>query len=260
MTQQITSTQNPRIRALRDLHQSKGRAASGCYLVEGAKLCAEALRDASVETLLVDEARAETYAALIAKARDVLLAPAHVIAAASDAKTPQGIVASVRLPRPLDLDEARSAVLILDGVQDPGNVGTMLRTAEAAGFSGALLSPTCADAFAPKVVRATMGSIFRLPLWRGALSEALSDLRRRRFSLVCTALGGEPFYERAKTLRPPFGLVIGSEGQGVSGAVAAQCDVSVMLPMRGRAESLNAAVAAGILMYGLTERASIPSP
>lgn len=252
MIRTITSTQNPQARALRDLRHAKARAESGCYLVEGVKLCTEAKRYAEITTLLIDEAKADAYAAIIDGIQDVLLAPGHVIASVCEAKTPQGIVAAVRLPAPFDLDHACGAMLVLDGVQDPGNVGTMLRTAEAAGFSAALLSPACADAFAPKTVRATMGSIFRLPLWRGALPEALTFLKGRGVTLVSAELGGEPFYQAAARLFPPLALAIGSEGQGISQAVSALADMRVSLPLRGHAESLNAAVAAGIFMYGIS--------
>lgn len=256
MIRNITSLQNPQIKALRDLRDAKGRAAAGCYLVEGVKLCTEAMQYADVVMLLVDEAHQDAFAPLIARARDVLLVPAHIIDAVCEAKTPQGIAASVCFPAPLDLDTAHSTVLVLDGVQDPGNVGTMLRTAEAAGISAALLSPTCADAFAPKTVRATMGSVFRLPVWRGALAEALTLLQRRGFTLVSSELGGQPFAGAVRALRQPCALIVGSEGSGVSPAISALADVRVALPMRGRAESLNAAVAAGILMYGMMEALS----
>lgn len=260
MIQTITSTQNPRVRSLRDLKHAKARSATGLYLVEGAKLCGEALQYARVDTLLVDQERAETYQPLIDRAGDVLLVPPHVLESVSDTKTPQGIIAAVRQPAPLDLDEARGLVLVLDGVQDPGNVGTMLRTAEAAGFTGALLSPACADPFAPKTVRAAMGSLFRLPVWRGALPEALSLLGRKGFTRVSSQLDGEPFYAALGRMRPPLALVIGSEGQGVSEAVSRLADARVMLPMRGHAESLNASVAAGILMYGISEAVHADQP
>ncbi len=249
--QTVTSAQNPRIRFLRSLGDAKARAASGCFLAEGVKLCAEALRDAEVTLLLADAEKADAFAGLLAQAPEVLLAPAHVVAAACEAKTPQGIVAAVRVPPPLRLDTASGAVLALDGVQDPGNVGTMLRTAEAAGFSGALLSPACADAFAPKTVRASMGSVYRLPVWRGDLTQGLSALQAGGFFILGSALDGRPFAEVSPALRPPFALIIGSEGSGMRAEVAALADALVSLPMRGRAESLNAAVAAGVLMYGL---------
>lgn len=249
----ITSTQNPAIRQLRELKHGKARQTAGLFLAEGAKLAHESVRDARVQTLLVDEAKAETYAPLLAEVSDVICAPAHVVASVCDAQTPQGICAAVSFPLPFDLDRAAGALLVLDGVQDPGNVGAMLRTAEAAGFAAALLSPACADAFSPKAVRATMGSIFRLPLWRGALPEALGLLVRRGFLLVSSELGGMDFREARYRMRQPMALLVGSEGAGVSAPVSALADLAVALPMRGHAESLNAAVAAGILMYGIME-------
>ena len=254
----VTSTQNPAVRALRELGQAKARAQRGLFLAEGVKLCAEALRDAQVETVLCDEARAGEFSTLLAACGDVLLAPAHIVASACQTQTPQGIVASVRMPAPLALAEPPAALLALDGVQDPGNVGTMLRTAEAAGFGGALLSESCADAFAPKTVRATMGSIYRLPIRRGSLAAALETLREKGYAVIVGELGGEPFYPAVRALDGPLVLVVGSEGRGVCDAVRALATLRVALPMRGRAESLNAAVAAGIMMYGLMERPARP--
>ncbi|MDR0929074.1 MAG: RNA methyltransferase [Oscillospiraceae bacterium] len=251
MYQTVTSTQNPRVQALRALHSAKGREAAGCFLAEGAKLCAEALRDAEVALLLADQAKAEAFAPLLAAAPEALLAPAHVLASACEVKTPQGVVAAVRMPETMPIEAVESPLLVLDGVQDPGNVGTMLRTAEAAGFKGALLSANCADPFAPKTVRASMGSVLRLPFIRGDLPDMLRVLAGRGFALLSAELGGTPFAAAARALQHPFALVIGSEGQGVSSEVSAMCGVKVALPMRGRAESLNAAVAAGILMYGV---------
>lgn len=249
----ITSVQNPIIKQLRDLRHAKARAETGRYLVEGVKLCEEALRDAEVITVLIDARKAEALSQIASLARDVLIVPEHVLEAVAQTKAPQGVVASVRTPAPLDLEEASGPLLVLDGVQDPGNVGTMLRTAEAAGFTGALLSQACADPFAPKAVRATMGTIFRLPIWRGALPEALSWLQRKGLHLVSAELGGAPLTAFQAAKGRSMGLIIGSEGHGVSKAVSALADQRVSLPLRGRAESLNAAVAAGILMYRLTE-------
>lgn len=249
----VTSLQNPRVRDLRELRHAKERANTGCFLVEGRKLCAEALRDAQVVTLLADQEKTE-LAPLLEKASDVLLAPAHIVASVCETKTPQGIVASVRIPPPLAIEDACGALLALDGVQDPGNVGTMLRTAEAAGFSGMLLSESCADAFAPKTVRASMGSVLRLPVWRGDLANALATLKEKGYDIFSAELSGQPIGTLQSIDCRSTALVIGSEGQGVSAAVSQIASYRVSLPMRGRAESLNAAVAAGILMYGLMER------
>ena len=143
-------------------------------------------------------------------------------------------------------------LVALDGVQDPGNVGTIWRTCDAAGIQGLLLTGECADPFSPKVQRAAMGSGFRV----GArmcddLAEELSALQARGYAVIASSLQGEPFCEALP--RPDrFVLVIGNEARGVSAAVQALSDVRVRLPMRGGAESLNAAVAAGIMMYELT--------
>lgn len=253
MISTATSTANPRIQALRALSRGKGREASGCFLVEGTKLCAEALRDARVQTLLVDMEKQEDFAALMAQAENVLLAPAHVVASVCETRTPQGIAAAVYLPPALDLKAAAGPLLALDGVQDPGNVGAMLRTAEAAGVGGLLLSEACADAFAPKTVRGSMGSVLRLPVWRGELTSALARLKGKGYIVIASALGGAPWRPLSLPGGAPYALVIGSEGSGISGAVLALSDHRLALPMRGRAESLNAAVAAGILMYGLQD-------
>lgn len=250
--QRISSTQNPRIQLLRSLKEAKGRASAGCFLVEGRNLCEEALRDASVATLLVDEEKMENFSVLTEQAADVLLVPAHVMTCVCETKTPQGVAASVRMPASPCVQQMRGSVLVLDGVQDPGNVGTMIRTAEAAGFGGVFLSSHSADAYAPKTVRASMGSIFRVPILRTDLQETLPALTRAGYLLVSSELGGEPLLH---TYHPskPVALVIGSEGKGVSAAVSSLVDIRVSLPMRGRVESLNAAVAAGILMYMLQD-------
>jgi TrmH family RNA methyltransferase len=158
------------------------------------------------------------------------------------------------MPDAADLYGLGPLIVALDGVQDPGNVGTILRTADAAGFSGALLSEECADIYSPKCLRATMGSIFRLKaMVAPSLPEALVKLRGTGYSLLSGELNGTPFYERTGVSRC-LCLVIGSEGRGVSKAVSSLCTHRLTLPMRGGAESLNAAVAAGIMMYDLVNR------
>ena len=247
----ITSLQNPRVRAWKGLKDRKGRRETGCFLVEGRKSVAEALESGfTVETLLLTEAQADFS---VPAGIPVCLLPEHVMAAVCDTKTPQGAAAVVRM-REQPLTGRRLAVL--DGVQDPGNVGTILRTADAAGLDGALLSADCADPYSPKVLRATMGSVFHLPFRvTDDLPGELARLREERgIPVLSSQLDGTPF----DAFRPGpagFALVIGSEGNGVSPAVRALADRRLCLPMRGRAESLNAAVAAGIMMYSLMREA-----
>ena len=244
----LTSLKNPKVLSWRSLKDRKGRESTGCFLVEGWKMTEEALSsDFPVEALLLREGESPAFP--LPPSLPLYLLPPAVFASVCDAKTPQGIAAVLRpSPRPA----AGPRLIALDQVQDPGNVGTILRTADAAGFTGALLGPGCADLFSPKVLRATMGSVFRLGFsFPPSLPDALASLRADGFSVLSSQLDGTPFYDR-QNVSPSFVLIIGNEGNGVSPAVQAQATHRLRLPMRGGAESLNAAVAAGIMMYDLT--------
>ena len=248
MAEHITSLKNPKILAWKNLKDRKGRRESGCFLVEGRKMVEEALASSfRVETVLADADRLNEFS--LPQDVPLVTMPSHVLAAVCDTKTPQGVAAVVRMQANTALG---SRLVALDGVQDPGNVGTIVRTADAAGFEGVLLSQQCADVFSPKVLRATMGSIFRMGVRvTDDLPGALSQLRAGGFSILSSQLDGTPFYDR-EPVGEKFVLVIGSEGNGVTDEVKAVATHRVKLPMRGGAESLNAAVAAGVMMYELT--------
>lgn len=241
----ITSLKNPKVTAWKALKDRKGRRESGCFLVEGRKMVEEALASAfDVETVLVQEGM-ELPDGLTMPVYEL---PAHVLAAVCDTKTPQGIAAVVRMKEQSALGKH---IVVLDGVQDPGNVGTIIRTADAAGLNGVLLSNQCADVFSPKVLRATMGSIFRMNLrTTDDLPGELTKLREKGYSILSSQLDGTPFYEREKVAER-FALIVGNEGNGVSEQVQQTATHRVRLPMRGGAESLNAAIAAAIMMYEL---------
>ena len=250
--ERITSLKNPRVLQWRSLKDRKGRKETGCFLVEGRKMVAEALTSGfPVEAVLLDESRTDDLT--LPENCPLYALPAHVLAAVCDTKTPQGVAAVVRVTAP---GRPGRRIVALDGVQDPGNVGTIIRTADAAGFDGVLLSGQCADVYSPKVLRATMGSVFRMNLRvTDDLPGVLSDLRTADYAVLSSQLDGAPFGEIAPTIAAPFALVIGSEGNGVSEPVRQLATHRVALPMRGGAESLNAAVAAGIMMYGLMREA-----
>lgn len=241
----ITSLKNPKVAAWKALKDRKGRRESGCFLVEGRKMVEEALASAfDVETVLVQEGM-ELPDGLTMPVYEL---PAHVLAAVCDTKTPQGIAAVVRMKEQSALGKH---IVVLDGVQAPGNVGTIIRTADAAGLNGVLLSNQCADVFSPKVLRATMGSIFRMNLrTTDDLPGELTKLREKGYSILSSQLDGTPFYER-QDVAERFALIIGNEGNGVSEQVQQTATHRVRLPMRGGAESLNAAIAAAIMMYEL---------
>ena len=244
----LSSLKNPKIQAWRSLKEKKGREEQHAFLVEGVRMVREALFSSfTVKALLLRE----NYDPGFSLPADITCyqLPAHIFQTVCDTKTPQGIAAVLSL-------QARTAsgcrLLALDGVQDPGNVGTIIRTADAAGFDGILLSPDCADLFSPKVLRSTMGSIFRMGFsFPVSLSEALNELKNKGFSIISSQLDGDPFYER-RNVSSSFVLIIGNEGKGISDQVKTVSTHRLCLPMRGGAESLNAAVAAGIMMYDLT--------
>lgn len=243
----LSSLKNQKIQQWRSLKERKGRRETGCFLVEGRKMVEEAIASRfPVEAILVDAARIADFD--LPGDLPLYTMPEHVLAAVCDTKTPQGIAAVVRMVNSAELGDK---LVAMDGVQDPGNVGTIIRTADAAGIEGVVLSTQCADVFSPKVLRATMGSIFRMGIVvTDDLPHALETLKASGSSVISSQLDGEPFYERSP-VGEKFCLVIGSEGNGVSPQVQRVATHRVKLPMRGGAESLNAAVAAGIMMYEL---------
>lgn len=246
----IESTQNPAIKALYALRLAKERKTTGLFLVEGVKLCGEALKcGLTLHTLLVAEGyEQEALQSGLAQAcAQAYIVPNRVLEHVCETKTPQPVVLSAAIPAPKPLHFPLAA---LDGVQDPGNMGTILRTCDAAGFS-CLLGEGCADPYAPKVVRSAMGSLFRVPFQTQVdLPAKLLELREKGAQIVVSAMQGQEY-----GVKPPYGresvLVIGSEGRGVSEGVRALATTCVRLPMVGGAESLNASVAAGILLYDL---------
>lgn len=244
----LTSLKNPKIQAWRSLKEKKGREEHQAFLVEGVRMVREAFASSfTVKALLLRENFDPGFS--VPAGTPVYLLPSHVFQAVCDTKTPQGIAAVLEMKTRA---ASGSRLLALDGVQDPGNVGTIIRTADAAGFDGILLSPDCADLFSPKVLRSTMGSIFRLGFsFPSSLPGTLEKLRADGFSILSSQLDGDPFYDR-KGIAGSFVLIIGNEGNGISDAVKAVATHRLCLPMRGGAESLNAAVAAGIMMYDLT--------
>jgi len=251
--ERVDSVKNPLIQRLRALKSAEGRMAEGLFLVEGEKMMREAMALLTPAAALFEEDRdfGDLPEALSSRGARVLAVPRRVLEAVCDTKTPQGACAAFAPPKTLDLAHQPRRIVALDGVQDPGNLGTIWRTADAAGFAALITGPGCADWLSPKVQRAAMGSGFRVPIAKvDDLGAALAELAGRGYDIVATALDGAPFYERAP-LKERFVLVIGSEAHGISPAVARCATMALKLPMRGGAQSLNASVAAGIIMYEL---------
>ena len=245
----ITSRTNALITRIRKLvAERKHRRREGVMVCEGPKMLGEALRwGAALDTVVWEAGKA--------RAQDIpdgvrqVEVPGDLLAALAPTQTPQGVLFLCQLPEralPEKLEGQR--YLVLDGVQDPGNVGTLWRTADAFGADGMILLPGCADPWSPKTLRATMGACFRLPVWEVEAGELPALLERSGLPLYATALREDTEDLRAQDLRR-CAVVIGSEGRGVSEETLALCGKTLKIPMRTRCESLNAAVAAAVVLW-----------
>jgi TrmH family RNA methyltransferase len=258
MTVKITSTRNPTYKewmTLRTHASSKktdGASAGRRFLLSGVKLVGEAVSAGLVESLIVaDDLDSLSIYQDGSADYTIYEVPKFIIDNLADTKTPQGVMAVCRYPEPADRDMLGERVIALDGVQDPGNVGTIIRTADAAGMTGVFLGESCADPFSSKVIRSATGSVFRMKICHGNIAQYLASAKESGASILVSAMEGKP-YSAVKPAQP-WVLVIGSEGRGVSRDAFALATETVSVPMRGQAESLNAAVAAGILMFGLVD-------
>ena len=247
----ITSAKNPAVQRLRSLKDAKARREAGLFLVEGEVMIREALGcGLKLRELAAEESHADFAREVCGNARGFIVTRS-LLETICDTRTPQGVCAAFELPEPVAPEDLPERIVALDGVQDPGNLGTIWRTADAAGFQALLLGAGGADPLSPKVQRAAMGSGFRVPFCHAPeLAEALITLRKRGYRVFASDLSGADFYARPDA-GEKFVLVIGNEARGISDAVREAADCRVKLPMRGGAESLNAAVAAGIMMYEL---------
>lgn len=243
----IESRSNETVKRVRSLSSRKGREAHKVHLIEGHKLLQEAhTSGATLCEVFIEEGREGEAESLLHSGAAVYTVTRSVMEAMCDTATPQGVCATVKTPS-LTLPESYppGMIVALDTVQDPGNLGTILRTADAMGAAGVLLSNGCADPYSPKCMRSAMGSTYHIPLWQGNLNDALQRLHNDGYCCICGHLQGQ------EALPHPTDrcvIVIGNEGNGVAEENAALC-VLVRLPMYGRAESLNASMAAGLLMY-----------
>ncbi|BDZ30745.1 RNA methyltransferase [Lactiplantibacillus sp. WILCCON 0030] len=253
--EKINSLQNVHVKAWKKLQTKKGRKQQGYYLLDGWHLVNEAVKaKVSIKTLLITGKQLElkpdlTHFPAVIEISDEVAS--HISATV----TPQGVFALAVLPKPSDdplatVDLSRPW-LLLDNVQDPGNIGTMVRTADAAGFGGVAFGTGTVDIHQPKVERAMQGSQFHLQL----ISTDLRDLVKLLQAQGKPVYGSELNPEAAQYLdvKAPasFGLIMGNEGNGMSDDLLALTDQNLYIPLKGQAESLNVAIAAGILMFGL---------
>ena len=244
--ERLNSRKNATIQFIRELARSSDlRRQENCFLCDGEKLLREALRSgAEVQSVLWREDRPEEYEGF---PQEYLLT-GDLFDYASPMKNSPGPIFVVKRGCKRQPADGGAGVIVLEGVQDPGNVGTVIRTADAFGIGEVILLDGCADLYAPKTVRATMGAIFRQKVLTMRTGEIQEYCRSRRLKLLGAALS-----ERAESIEQisleGAAVAVGSEGRGLSPALLELCEAEVIIPMSGEAESLNAAVAAAILMW-----------
>jgi len=251
----ITSPHNDKIQLVRSLlAQRKDREKHQAFVVEGVRLVEELLRTNQQASLVLFTARLSERGQAVAKefaTRGVSVEETtpELLDSIAGTETPQGILAVARItPAPLPAD--LNFVIALDTVRDPGNAGTILRTAEAAGVQAVFFPPGSVDPFSPKVVRAGMGAHFRVPILQKPWPQLHAECRERsphmRFHLAEVG-GGQPIWQ--VDMRQPFALIVGGEAEGASHDARAFVDQAITIPMPGPSESLNAAMAAGIILF-----------
>lgn len=247
----ITSRHNEKVRLVRELSDSaRARKETGLFPAEGIRLVREIPRD-QIESVFVQESKEAAAAPDLTVPYELVSDDAFT--AMSDTKNPQGVLALVRrnVIKPEELAGRENAVLmILEHLQDPGNLGTIIRCAEGAGITGIICSADTVDVTNPKVVRSTMGSIFRVPVSvaEDSFTDVLSMLHRHDFRLFAAHLAGTCDYDEV-SYPSRTGILIGNEANGLTAETAQAADQLVRIPMEGRVESLNAAVAASVFMY-----------
>jgi TrmH family RNA methyltransferase len=258
---QVTSLTNATVKAVRALHARKGREESGLFLAEGLKLVGEAFELARIPRILLygPEARSLPLLGRVAQATeaaggDVIEVSREILEKVSRRDNPQTVIAVFEQVF-ADLGQLRPDTagcwVGLQAVRDPGNLGTIVRTADAAGCGGVILIGECCDPYSVEAVRATMGSIFAVPLFRTSEADFIAWRARWPGAVVGTLLSAQLDYRQADYRRPTL-ILMGNEQAGLPPELAAVCDVNVKIPMRGRADSLNLSVATGIMIYAAT--------
>lgn len=249
--QQISSVNNQTIKQIAKLLRKKGREASQAYLIEGFHLVSEAYKAHLNYQYLLGTSEALAKAEEIGFALDkrAIQINQAICRHLTAAKTPQGIFMVLKISQPKSFSFNYGKWVLLDNLSDPGNVGTIIRTADAAGFNGVVLSPESVDLYNPKVQRSMQGSQFHIDLLVRDLPETIAELQNSNLPVYASMLDRNA--KKLEEFEPVagLGLVIGNEAHGVSPQIAQLCDEKLYIPIYGQAESLNAAVAAGIMIY-----------
>ena len=251
----ITSTKNQQIRTVIELKKkAKARNESGLFAVEGIRMAAELPKE-RIEQVYVSESflKHPEHSSVLGRLPSFEIVSDSVFSTMSDTKTPQGILALVK-KREYTLEEMLAGgqtpfLMLLENLQDPGNLGTIVRAGEGAGITGVIMSRDTVDIYNPKVIRSTMGSLFRIPfLYAENLGETVRFLKKNHVKILAAHLEGAVVYDE-EDCTGALGFLIGNEGNGLCEEIGALADARIKIPMAGQVESLNAAVAASVLMF-----------
>lgn len=253
--QVITSKDNEFIKEIRKLKDKKYRDLTSKYIVEGIKIIEEAISEkALIDTIVVCEdceKNGEIDPKLlyeIAKYNCVYVSE-KVFNIITDTKAPQGILAVIKKPEEYkNINYNQDIILVLDNIQDPGNLGTIIRTADSVGLNQIIISKNTTDAYSPKVVRSTMGAIFRVNVIQSEdLIKTIKEIKKHKFNVIATSLGTDKSFYDIELNKSA--IVIGNEANGVSKEILEIVETKVKIPMFGKTESLNASVATGVVLY-----------
>lgn len=249
---QIESLTNQWVKETKKLHKKKYRDLTSTYIIEGEHSVQEALQaQAKIKTIVTTEKGYQKYLSLIEQVKDeqIVIVTEQILKQLSELPTPQEILAIVEKEEEQSINYDQH-VLVLDRVQDPGNVGTMIRTADAAGFKQVILSEGCVDLYQSKVQRALQGSQFHVSVMTNVnLMQWLQQAQTSRMVTVATALDDTAMSYKELDSNFPTAIIMGNEGQGVNEEILNMVDKKVYIPMKGQAESLNVAIAAAIVMF-----------
>lgn len=246
----IESIQNQKVKMWKKLLTKKGRDKEKLFLVEGVHLVEEALQsDVEVKEIIVEESITIPKEWQL-QTSDITTVTERVFKEISETQTPQGVIAVCKQLSLQDVSWKEGKFLLIDGVQDPGNVGTMIRTADSAGITAIILGDGTVDMYNSKVIRATQGSIFHLPIIRGNLLGWVEAFQSSDIPVFGTSLESASTYTGIEP-QENFALIVGNEGEGVSKELLEKTNQNIYIPIHGKAESLNVAVATGILLYYL---------
>ena len=251
----ITSRDNPNVKRIAKLTRRDQAKKEGLIYLEGTRLCEDALTSGQkAEEVIVSEDRTE-WAKEFTPDIEPLILSRDVFTKISQTVNPQGVALVIREPQiradfPFNND-GKDIYLVLENTQDPGNLGTMIRTADAFGMTAVIVSPTTCDPYNDKVIRATMGSVWHIPIIRKTMAECFEFFENAKIGTLATHLKGSELGNG--DLKLPCAFFIGNEGDGLTDETSSRCSKLVKIPMKGKAESLNAAVAASIIGYELSK-------